>query len=674
MNINGTSGSNADYSRITGLATGMDTDGMVKQAIAGEQAKIDQAKQAQQLLEWQQEAYVDIIKDLKEFQNSFLDILGPSETNMMKSTSYVGLTAESSTASKLNATVLSNTIKGNYQVKVEQMAEGAKVISSFDSFASCNLTTKLSDIGITAGSFKISVGGKNFNIEVNDTRKSIGDFVNTLKNAKSDDAIDSNKVYLSSLVDINFSELTKKLSITTKQTGSNASLAISNIGTSTTADNLGISTEVDTPIPAVPAVLKGGDISSILNTDISVGPITLNGQLIDLSGVNSLDGSGTAVTMDALVAAFQSDIDKVYDGTTNGGVKFSVGKTSDGKGITITSSVIGADSTVEFTASDESVLLGFTADTSTSASAVGTDAGTAKTVNPQKGINSKVKIKAPGEDGFITLERENNSISIDNIKFDLLQVTDKGATSDESDDEVISVTVKADATSQVDKFKKFIEKYNSLIEKINGKVTEKKNLNYKPLTDAQKEGMKEDEIKRWEEQAKKGLLARENNLSNLLVQVRQVFYSTVQGVGLNITDIGIGTTSNWRDAGKLEILDEAKLKNALETRGDQVQKLFTQSSDNKDEKGILQRIKDIFNTNIGSEGILIKKAGYENSRYVAENDLSKNIEKKKQAIKDMQSRMYTKQERYYQMFAALERNMNNLNSQSNWLASQLGAV
>lgn len=632
MNINGTSSSNADYSRITGLATGMDTDGMVKQAVAGDQAKIDQAKQAQQVLEWQQEAYVEIIKELKEFQNSFLDILGPSDTNMMKSTSYIGMIAESGTTSKLNATVLSSAIKGDYQVKVERLAEGAKAINQIpDKIVSgtinftqvkdwvgktitfsvngkeetvtiseftaedgydlravatkiqneingkaalndkiilnltddgkfefsatdnaditikdtniknlsslkgeslnVNASTKISSLGITSGNLNITVGGKTFEINVSDTNISLGDFINNLKNAKSNDAVDANKVYLSNFVDINFSGITKKFSMTTKATGGSTTLRVEG----TTAIALGI--------------------------------------------------------------------EENYTG-----------------------------------------------------------------------VNSIIHIAAPGETEFKTFERSSNSISIDNIKFDMLKTTDGWNTPAVDDDEVINITVKADASSQVDKFKKFIEKYNALIEKINSKITEKKNLNYKPLTDTQKEEMKEDEIKKWEEQAKKGLLARENNLSNLLVQVRQVFYSSVQGVGLNITDIGIGTTSNWRDAGKLEILDEAKLKNALETRGDQVQKLFTQSSNNKDEKGILQRIKDIFNTNIGSEGLLIKKAGYINSRYVVENDLSKNIEKKKQAIKDMQSRMYAKQERYYQMFAALERNMNNLNSQSNWLASQLGAV
>jgi flagellar capping protein FliD len=37
----------------------MDTDAMVKQAVAGEQAKIDSVLQSKQILEWQQEAYVE---------------------------------------------------------------------------------------------------------------------------------------------------------------------------------------------------------------------------------------------------------------------------------------------------------------------------------------------------------------------------------------------------------------------------------------------------------------------------------------------------------------------------------------------------------------------------------------------------------------------------------------
>ena len=62
MNISSSSSSSADYGRITGLASGLDIDGLVESMLSNDQARVDKAKQAKQTLEWQQEAYVDIIK------------------------------------------------------------------------------------------------------------------------------------------------------------------------------------------------------------------------------------------------------------------------------------------------------------------------------------------------------------------------------------------------------------------------------------------------------------------------------------------------------------------------------------------------------------------------------------------------------------------------------------
>ena len=51
--------------RIPGLATGMDTDQMIKDMLTGEQNKVDKAKQKEQITKWQQESYREIIKNVK---------------------------------------------------------------------------------------------------------------------------------------------------------------------------------------------------------------------------------------------------------------------------------------------------------------------------------------------------------------------------------------------------------------------------------------------------------------------------------------------------------------------------------------------------------------------------------------------------------------------------------
>lgn len=60
--------------RIPGLATGMDTDSMVKQMLSGEQNKVDKAKQKQQSVKWQQEIYRAVIKDVKDLQDKYFSV------------------------------------------------------------------------------------------------------------------------------------------------------------------------------------------------------------------------------------------------------------------------------------------------------------------------------------------------------------------------------------------------------------------------------------------------------------------------------------------------------------------------------------------------------------------------------------------------------------------------
>lgn len=499
MNINSTSSSSStDYSRITGLATGMDIDGMVKSALAADQTKIDKVNQDLQYVQWQQEAYVDVIKDLKEFYN-FFDIL--KSDNMMLSSTYAGVKASVSSEGEsiVTATASPGAIKGDYKVTVTQLASGAKSQSTALNTGTTAGATKLSDLGLglTSGTISITVANKTFSVDV-DTSKTINDFVNTLRSTQL-----PNGEVLGNYINVNFSELTKKLTIETKDTGA-------------------------------------------VNQNLTIA-----------------DGTSNAAT---------------------------------GLGINVTN------------------------------------------VN---GSDAQLSIQEPGA-AEVPVTKHTNNFSIDNINYSLVS---QGTT---------TITVKADASDQVEKFKKFIEKYNTLVEKLNSKINEKKQYSYKPLTDAQKKEMKDEEITKWEAAAKQGILRRESNLTKLLSDMRTAFFTAVEGAGVSLSEVGISTTSNYMDGGKLK-LDESKFKSALEEKGDLVQKLFTQSGTTDSTKGIFQRIKTSINNMVGTDGILIKKAGYTDSRWVSNNDLSKNIQDKNTRIKELQKQMADKQQRLYSMYAALEK-------------------
>ena len=521
MNISSTTGGKGtDYGRITGLATGMDIDAMVESMLSGENSKIQKTQQSKQSLQWQQEAYIEIINNLKEFYKYF-----QPETSgyIMSPSNYTGTKALSSMESAITAGTLPGAVKGTYEIKVSNLAAAPTAKGSFGDTI-YNKGTKLSEITFPEGQqlndgedIKITAGNKVFTVSIN-KEKTIEQLVGDIKNATAEDGTN-----FSSLGNVYFSELTGKLTIEGKATG-------------------------------------------------------------------------------------EGEFFEIQDGSSN-------------------------------------------------------LASLMKISGTHKGADALVFIKAPGESDFAEVIKSTNTFTIDNITYKPTKVTG---------DEVVTLTVTSDAKEAYDTFKGFIDKYNTLVEKINTKITEKKNYDFAPLTDAQKEDMTEDQIKKWEDSAKQGVLRRDNNLTKLLSDLRNSIYETVENAGLSINEIGLSTTKNYMDGGKLQ-LDPEKFKAAIENKGDLLQKLFTSTGSEKSSQGIFTRFKNIINENIGYDGVLIKKAGYENTRFVTENDLTKKITEKSTLIKELNRKLAIKRESLYIKFASLEISMNSLNSQCNWLYSQFSA-
>ena len=89
--ISGTSSSSANSiygtrNVISGLASGMDTESMIENAISGYKTKISGLNQQLTKLGWQQEAYRDIIGKMASFSSKYTSYT--SSTNLMSSTFF----------------------------------------------------------------------------------------------------------------------------------------------------------------------------------------------------------------------------------------------------------------------------------------------------------------------------------------------------------------------------------------------------------------------------------------------------------------------------------------------------------------------------------------------------------------------------------------------------------
>lgn len=273
---------------------------------------------------------------------------------------------------------------------------------------------------------------------------------------------------------------------------------------------------------------------------------------------------------------------------------------------------------------------------------------------------------APGKNAIITfnggsdIEFASNQFTFNNINFDLKRA-DPNAT--------VNLSIDSDIDGIVDKIKSFVENYNAVMEKIGTKLSEKRYRAFPPLTDEQKEAMKESDIEKWEEKAKSGLLSGDSLLSGLYSNIRIAASSAIEGEGKyrTLSSIGI-TTQSWYDQGKLYI-DEDKLRTALNEDLDGVIKMFTATKAADGSDGIATRLYSAVNNGMKT---ITDKAGSSNS-LVDQSFLGKQIDEIDDRIDQMEDYLIRVEERYWAQFTAMESALQQMQSQSNWLASMLGS-
>lgn len=232
-------------------------------------------------------------------------------------------------------------------------------------------------------------------------------------------------------------------------------------------------------------------------------------------------------------------------------------------------------------------------------------------------------------------------------------------------------TVRLSTDEIIAKVKDFVNKYNDTMTSISGALNEEVYRDYQPLTSDEKAALSETDIKNWETKAKSGILRNDDVLKSALNDLRGLTSAVVSGVDPEfdtLSEIGITTPKYIVGAsaatnGKL-ILDENKLREAVEKNPEAVISLFSAQGADPQGKGILQRAYDAMNTAISSVTRKISGGNVTNLGLVSQmNQIDKQV-----AIKNEQ--LNKREDRYYQMFAAMEKALTESNAMSSWLAQQ----
>lgn len=604
---------------MSGLMSGLDTESLVKSMAANTKNRLNTKKQKLQTLQWKQEAYRSSISKISEFQSKFLD--WGSDTSI-KANSVMNKYKAESTNDKLAVSANSSATPATYYISAASSASAAK-IKSTGSISSDQIVLDFSkNVDAKEYTVKMTYNGTTRDVTFTgstdeDTAKAnFLDAVNTtFKDIKADDQGFEFKDGTSTLVFNNANDGIKHtFSI---QYNSEA------VGLSNTASSVISKTSKLSDINFATA-LEGDTFEfSVNGKDFSFGK---DATISDI--LYKINNSEAGVTASFSTATQTFSLESKLTGTA-GEVKISQTKGN------LLNSLFGSSD--DF--SDKAVY----------------------------GKNGTVTISTDGEN-YTTYTSASNEYTFDGTTINIGKLGDFDSSVDGVDE--ITVTTEKDTSSIKDTVIKFIDAYNQLLDDIYGEIQtsrpKKNGSYYDPLTDEQEEEMKSDEIEKWNNEAKKGLLYQDNYLSTFVSSIRGAM-SSAKVDGFTLYDLGISLASDWKSNGKL-VVDEDKLENAINTYGDKVTSFFVDT-----DKGLAATLNNTIDKAISTKdkklGYLSSLAGIENTTTEKKNALYDQISNMQTLINNLQTRYENEMERYWKQFTALETYMSNMQSQSSLFGS-----
>ena len=382
----------------------------------------------------------------------------------------------------------------------------------------------------------------------------------------------------------------------------------------------------------------------------SIGEEEFNYTYGQLLAFSNNEGYGSGFTVQNLI----DDINNTYG--------INIASVDENGILSFTADEAGADNSFSITTNNDLTTrffnsLGFT-DAITGNSVTFTE-GNAQAVNGTD-ESSSTQFGTAGTSGSVTIDGveynniTDNKITAAGVTYTLLETTD----------EAVTVNVTQDTESIIDKVKSFIEDYNKLLSGLYEKYDEKQYSDYKPLTESQKEQMTEEQIEKWEEKAKSGMLYHDQTLSKVIYNIRDAISSPVESLSGkydSIFSIGVKTTGL---KGQLT-LDEDKLKAALADDPDSVYNVFGTigKNDTFDENGVAQRLGDVFSDNMK----IIKSRAGTDSSINDDSDLGTLMRNLQTRMSDFKKLMDSFENKLYKKYDAMEVSLSRLGMQLSFI-------
>ena len=675
--------------RLMGMSSGMDTDLIIQQTLKMHQFRIDNQLRSRRLIEWRQQTHNSIRNEITNLRQTFMSNLSPR--SLLNRNAFNATTSSVSGANSAAVTIRTNAGSplGNFQINgVKQLAQGAHLattagVSGTNSgFAS---SARLGDMDFNGSKIDwtheggtVRVGNENIKIEKHGSNwtftNNAGDDITAAVNWNGSGPLTisaggtsrtlnwdaANNRFMEDRAGVFASEFTisdgeggtRPVTVTaTKGAGDTWSFS-SSVGTASLNENGEIVVRIGAGANARDEVVGAWDA-----TAQTIGGADLEQQTqlaVQLAGetrltFNTRDGAPSDSDVTVTISANDTLSEMMTRINSSAGVSMSYDRLSDRFTLETSLSSGSNPADARLTASSESgnffsLISGQTAPTFEN----GQEAVAFINGEEVRSNTNTFDFRGVG----ITLN------STFNAGFDPNDTTTQGS--------AVSVTLTRDATPVVETIKDFINSYNTIISRLEGLLSERKTGNeasYRPLTDEEKQGMSDRQIEEWEAIARKGILRNDSGIQNLVSNLRRSFFEEIEGLGISASQIGLTTGSFFDGTGGQIMIDEERLRAAIERDPDMVANIFTRIDNSGPQPrgvGLLHKIdglmRDFVNTN-QSQSL---------------RNLEASLQRTNEQIERMTARMHAEEDRLYKQFAAMETALSKLQSQGDWFASMLG--
>jgi len=284
--------------RISGLSSGIDTEGLIKDLMNAERIPMDRVFRQKVKAEWKRDAYRDINTKLLQLRNKVWDLRLQG--------SFSTRTVTSSNSALVSATATGAAIDGTYDITVKSLATSGSLVSNegisskLEAFFAADDAPEEVEVV-----FKGANGTETLTFSKTDTMDDIVKKINDNKNLGLNAFYDSK---------------TDALVITTKATGENAAVWIEKVDSEDSTDPTGLDFMRNLFEPSEEEVAEGETTYVRFGDTGQNARLTINGldteresNTFDVNGVSITLHEGSEANPKTVRISVQRDVDAVYE-------------------------------------------------------------------------------------------------------------------------------------------------------------------------------------------------------------------------------------------------------------------------------------------------------------------------------------------------------------------------